>query len=53
MACPIVCFWVFRELDMVLESLSANEQVCVSVFLKIWHEVSGTGDCWHMSRAWS
>ena len=46
-------FWDVCELDMVLGSLSANEQVCVSVLLKVWHEVSGTGACWCMIRAWS
>ena len=53
MACPIVCFGVFCELDMVLGSLSANEQVCVSVLLKVWHEVSGTGASWPSDGAWT
>ena len=46
-------FWVIYGLGMALGSLSANEQSCVPVLLKVWCEVSSTGACLSWGEAWS
>ena len=46
-------FWGIYEFGMDLGSLSVNEEGCVPKWLKVWHEVPGTGACWPLGRAWS
>lgn len=45
-------FWAVCGLGMALGSLSANEQVCFPVLLKIWSEISSTGASCPLSGAW-
>lgn len=45
-------FWAVCGLGMALGSLSANEQACFPVLLKIWSEISRTGASFPLSGAW-